>query len=152
MPEIQAGDEIHSDWWPAAVENDDTTNFLDITSTSYTAGSPECSVLFEAPRSGRVAVCIAAGLQNQDAGDRVFLSWECYLGTSASGTLVQSAVDTHGVSTSGGPSSLEGTWANMVMLQGLTPGATYFARTMHRVDGGTTNDVHQRRIIVFPLP
>jgi len=38
------------------------------------------------------------------------------------------------------------------ILDGLTPGQTYFARTMQKVSGGNTADINVRDITVAPLP
>ena len=89
----------------------------------------------------------------QAAGSRVWITYELYLGTSASGTLIHSGVDVRGVTTSGdATASGDQTIGNMSMEEGLTPGATYYAQVVYRVSGGATNDISRRRIIVFPLP
>lgn len=152
-PSPAAGAHITSDWWPESVQSDDGTTISNITSTSYIAGSPVVSVTFTAPRSGRVGVCIGGGLREDSGGNRVWISYELYLGTSASGTLVHAGIDVRGVNSSGdATASGEQTHGNMSMEENLTPGATYYAQVVYKVSGGTTNDVTRRRIIVFPLP
>lgn len=152
MADIGAGDEISKDYWPAAVMVNDATDQSNITSTTPVAGSPEAGVGFVSPKTGRVAVCVYAGLLQQDSGNRVSVTFEIYEGTSSSGTLVRSARSGFGVSTDGSATIFEQTTGNLTVVGGLTPGVDHYVRAMHFVDGGTTNDVTHRRIIVFPVP
>lgn len=148
-----AGAQISARQWPESVQNDDGTTISNITSTTFITGSPVVSVTFTAPHSGRVGVCIAAGLREDSAGNRVWVTYELYLGTSSSGTLVHAGVEPRGVNSTGdATASGEQTHGNMSMEENLTPGATYYAQVVYRVSGGTTNDVTRRRIIVIPLP
>ncbi len=152
-PEPLSGGQVSADWWPESVQDDDGTTISNITSTTYIAGSPVVSVTFTAPKSGRVGVCIGGGLVEQDAGNRVWISYELYLGTSSSGTLIHSGHDARGVNSSGdATASGDQTLGNMTMEERLTAGSTYYAQVVYRVSGGTTNDVTRRRIIVIPLP
>ena len=154
MPDILIGDQISTAWWPAAVENDQPADISNVTSTVFIPGATTCDVTFTASRTGRAGVCIAANWIQQSAGERMFFAYEVYLGTSAAGTLVRSARSGFGVSDAGSTlGSLEQGWGNMTMVEGLTPGATYFARLVFMTEGaGGTNDITHRRIIVFPLP
>ncbi len=88
------------------------------------------------------------------AGSQIFLTFQLYLGTSASGTLIQDAREDLGISsvgdtTAGG--SVEMCWGNLHMVEGLTPGATYYVRLVYRVESGSTNDLRARRVTVIPL-
>ena len=152
-PGPAAGDQIDASWWPASVQSDDGTTISNISSTTYIAGSPVVSVTFTAPNSGRVGVCIGAGLVEQASALRVWVSYELYLGTDATGTLIHGGIDARGANSTGdATNSGEQVHGNMSMEENLTPGATYYAQVVHRVSGGTTNDVTRRRIIVIPLP
>lgn len=152
MTDIKAGDEISKDWWPPAVQAEDQTDFDNITNTSFAAGTPACSVTFTAPSTGRVAVCIQGGIDQDSASDRAFISYEVRE-DDASGAVVRSARTGFGVGSTGAPGSDELVQGNMTMVEGLTAGATYYAQTMHATEGATnTNDITFRRIIVFPLP
>ena len=154
MSDIRAGDVISVDWWPESVRVVENTDQLNVTSTSYIAGSPECSTTFVAPSSGRVGVVVAAEMRNDDtAGNRIFVSYEIRLGTTSAGTLFLAASTPRGVSTTGDTTASQFmTFGNMSMVEGLTGGSTYFIRTMHQVDGGTTNDIGHRRLVVVPMP
>lgn len=153
MADFKAGEQIVSEWWPESVTVTESTDQLNITSTSYTAGSPECGVTFVAPRTGRVGIALSAEMRNQDTGgNRVLVAPEVYLGTSSAGTLVLAPTVARGVSTTGDTTASEFmNHGNFSMLDGLTAGATYFVRVMHQVTGGTTNDIGERRLVVIPL-
>ena len=152
MADIDAGDLIESAWWPESVTVQENTDQLNVTSTTSIAGSPECSTTFVAGMSGRAGVCVGAEIRNDDtAGNRLFVQFEIRL-TNSSGAIHTAAVVTRGVSTTGDTTASQFmVFGNMTMVEGLTPGATYFIRTMHRVDGGTTNDIGHRRLVVIPL-
>lgn len=152
MADIEAGDLIETGWWPESVQVQENTDQLNVTSTTSIAGSPECSTTFIAPMSGRVGVVVSAEMRNDDtAGNRLFVQFEIRLGSSAG--AVHTAVSvTRGVSTTGDLTASQFmVFGNMSMVEDLTPGSTYFIRTMHRVDGGTTNDIGHRRLVVIPL-
>lgn len=153
MAEIQAGDEIDARWWPNSVRVVENTDQLNQTSTSFIAGTPECSTTFIAPLSGRVRVTVAAEMRNDDtAGNRVFVSFEIRL-TNSAGAVHTAAVVHRGVSTTGDTGASQPmTHGNSSMIDNLTPKATYFIRAMHSVAGGTTNDVLHRRLVVIPVP
>lgn len=152
MTDTQAGDEITRQHFPPAVVARSTTAIDNVTSTAFTPGSPVVELTFIAPYSGRVAVCIQAGIDQDDAGNRLFVTYELYQGTSAAGTLKQAARESYGVSSNGSPAANDLIWGNMSIVHGLTAGATHYARVMHRTEAGTTNDVTFRELIVFPVP
>lgn len=152
-PAPLSGEQISAGYWPESVQDDDGTTISNITSTTFITGSPVVSVTFTAPKTGRVGVCIGGGLVEQAAGSRVWITYELYLGTSSSGTLIHAGVEPRGVNTSGDTTaSGDQTLGNMSMEENLTPGATYYAQVVHRTSGGATNDITRRRIIVIPLP
>lgn len=153
MADMAPGGEISANWWPDSVRVAEGTDQLNITSTSFIAGSPECSTTFVAPLSGRVLVSVTGELRNDDtAGNRVFLSFEVRVGSSA-GALNTSAQNFRSVGTSGDTTaSAPMIHGNIFMVENLTPRTTYFIRTMHQVTGGTTNDVLYRRLCVIPVP
>jgi len=82
MPDIGIGDQITTAWWPAAVEDEDATDLV-VTSTAFIPGTSPCDVTFTASRTGRAAVCVAGNWTQASAGNRIFISYEVYLGTSA---------------------------------------------------------------------
>lgn len=150
MPDTFAGDEITRDHWPAAKIARNLVAIDDISNTSFAAGTT-CELIFVAPSSGRVAVVVQGGIDQDSAGNRAFITYELYLGNSASGTLIVAAKEANGISSNGGPASNDLICGNLTMVAGLTPGATHFARVMHRTEGGATNDITFRKLIVFPV-
>lgn len=151
--EILAGDQISTGWWPESVESGSSLLISNITNTAFEPGTPEVGATFEAPLTGRVGVAVSGGMVEQSSADRVFMTFELYLGTSSGGTLVQAAVEVRGIST-GGDATASGdqSLGNMTMVENLTPGSTYFARIVYRTQAGTTNDITHRRITVIPMP
>lgn len=151
--EVKAGDQITTSWWPPAVQAESSTDILDISNTSFAAGSPEVGVVFKAPETGRVGIAVSGGMREDSAGNRVFMTYELFLGSSSSGTQLLAPSAIHGISTTGcTTASLDQAVGALEMRQGLTPGATHYARIMYNTEGGTTNDITHRRIVVFPLP
>ena len=153
MADMDPGDLIDTDWWPESVTVTENTDQLDVSSTSFIAGTPECSTTFVAPRSGRVGVCVGSEMRNDSTGGlRILVSFEIRLKDSA-GAVHTAALIQRGVSTTGDTTASQFmVLGNMTMVELLTPGATYFIRTMHRVDGGVVNDLGHRRLVVIPLP
>lgn len=157
MADLSAGTEILALDFPPAVWDYNTTQIDNWSTTTYGPGSPIVSVTFMAPSSGRVLVIVGGGLGNSASSRRIFIAAQVFEGTSASGTEVMSpTVRGHGI-TSENSSSAFHYHSRETILSGLTPGATYYARTMHAVattaDAGTvTADIAVRQIIVAPIP
>ncbi|ADG88891.1 hypothetical protein [Thermobispora bispora] len=151
MTDILVGSKIQPEDFPAAVQSFNNTTLNPVSNTSYAAGSPVVAVTFVAPTSGRVLVTVGLGARSTDGGNRVHISPEVYLGTSSSGSLVLSAdVTTRGAGT---PAETKDYMylSRTTLLSGLTPGSTYYARTVHKVSGGgATNYIVARSIVVEP--
>lgn len=133
--------------FPAAVEVTETTTIADISSTSYSAGSVQCSTTFTANSAGKALIQLWTRMQG-DGTFRVFVGIELREG-SVSGTIVRSPSDTEAVQ---GITAATTSYAIPILVSGLTAGATYFVRTMHKVAGGTTSDIFTRKILVTPQP
>lgn len=152
MPDLTAGTLIKAGDYPVPAYASDTTTILNISSTSYIPDSPVVATTFKAPSTGRVLVTV--GLQGGDntGTNRIFLAYQVYLGADATGTLVRGAsVEAYGV---GSPSKATNycTWSRSSVLDGLTPDATYYVRTMHRASAGATCDMTYRDVMVEALP
>lgn len=140
---IQAGD------FPSAVWAADDTTQANVSSTSYIPGSPEVSVTFVAPTSGMVLLSV--GLSARGDADRVHLAPEVRVGSASGSVVLSGDVTRRGVGTPAGiPNYVYR--SRTTILGGLTPGQTYFARTLHKVSGGNTADINVRDITVAPLP
>jgi hypothetical protein len=150
MPNILVGAPIVAADRPSSVWAVDTTANNDISSTAYIAGTPQVSVTFAAPTSG--AVLLSVGLAASDsAGNRVHLAPEVRVGSVAGAVVLAADVAARGVGIPGEVTAATHR-GRTTLLTGLTPGQVYFARTMHKVSGGTTADVVMRSITVVPTP
>jgi len=149
MSDLAAGTRVLAADWPDAAYAADSTDFNNITNTTYVSGPPELGVTFVAPTSGRVLL----GVGGQFRGpDRIVLTPQVWLGTSASGTLFLPAnLNERAVmSPSSGASSA---YSRFTLLEGLTPWATYYARVLHKCQAGAgTADLFDREITVVPTP
>lgn len=131
----------------------DETTISNPTNTSYAAGSPEVSVTFMAPTSGRLVLVVGGSVGNSAGGNRIFLSPEVREDDSSGDVVLSPSVIPHGYSSIRGAGGFH-YGSRRTLLEGLTAGATYFARVMHVVvsaDGGTnTSDINARDITVAP--
>ncbi|MEU8199299.1 hypothetical protein AB0C10_36495 [Microbispora amethystogenes] len=149
-----AGLPIRAADFPPPVWAQDTTAINNPAITSYIAGTPQVSVTFTAPPSGRILLIVGGGLGNSAASDRIALSPEVRL-TNSSGQIVLSPSVTSRGFTPDNCSSGFVYGSRESVLEGLTPGQVYFARVMYAVfdDGRTvTADISCREIVAVPLP
>lgn len=113
-------------------------------SATFVAGTI-VSVTFVAPPSGKVYVTVS-GATESTVPNSAQLSFEVRV-TNVSGAVVLAAADENGVG------QQEDKWSqgsDRVLVTGLTPRVTYYARTMHRAGGGTAT-IFRRRILVEPV-
>ncbi len=158
MPDLTDGRIITAGDFPPTASDSDDTDILNFSNTSYAAGSPEVGVVFVAPTSGRVRLTVGGGFRDSGGTDRVYLSPQLFSGTDASGTVVFGpSVTSRGLGSCEANQDMQ--YASRTSLvEGLTPGATYYARVMYTavppsggsVDGMT--DVGSRDITVIPVP
>lgn len=119
-------------------------------STAFTAGSYEhCGVNWVAPLSGKVKITVGARVQNSSTAGSL-ISPETRLGsTVGSGAVVETPTDSIGFSHYG-VTYARGTAAHL--LTGLTPGASYNTRLLHRCSvTGETAFFAFREVIVEPV-
>ncbi|MGQ5576342.1 hypothetical protein [Streptomyces sp. ECR3.8] len=119
-------------------------------STAFTAGSYEhCGVSWVAPLSGKVKITVGARVQNSSTAGSL-VSPETRLGsTLGSGAVVETPTDSIGYSHYG-VTYARGTAAHL--LTGLTPGASYNTRILHRCSvTGETAFFAFREVIVEPV-
>jgi hypothetical protein len=129
-----------------------------VSSTAYTAGSPQVGVTFTAPTSGTVLILFGARPQTNTIGVRCHVSVAVRTGsTIGSGTVIAAASDQCSVET--GQPTVAGGAGDGSRLQasrhrvitGLSPGSTYNARTEHKVSVAGSGNVFFRNIDVIPL-
>lgn len=153
MPDLLAGSKVRAADTPPTVYAQDTTAINDISSTSYTSGSPEVGVTFIAPTTGRVKISIGGSLRNNAANsDRVALAPQVFV-TNTSGVEFLAPTVFRGIATDGIPTAGDYcTYGHTTLLEGLTPGQQYYARVMHIKFGsaGTTGDIAMRDVLVEP--
>lgn len=152
MTDVLAGQKIQAATWPATVESLDNTTNANLTNTAFATGTPVVDLTFVASTTGRALVTVTSGLRDNSSTNRIVTTFELYLGTSAAGTLV--------IGSSGSTLQYECTQpgqannymyvSRTTLVDSLTPGATYYARHMNKVSGGTTADISLRALTVRP--
>jgi len=131
---------------PATVSFQQPANEDGFTDTSYAPGANVCSVVFTAPPSGRVTVCWSVRMET-NTGDGVLVSAEVRSGdVIGSGGVVAAADDDYAVETAGVANGNDQK-SNFRLVSGLTPGAKYHARLMHKVTAGNA-DLFSRQVLV----
>lgn len=153
MTDITVGSRVLDDQWPPTVWAADNTDINNVTNTSFTVGSPEVSVTFIAPLSGRVLVINGGGCRNNTGADQMFIDSEIRV-TNSSGTQIRGpSVTGEGTISCADESTAHEYKSRAYVRSGLTPGQQYFARILYRTtSGGGTADVAARSIIVQPIP
>lgn len=151
MPDLLAGSTVRAADFPPAVADAETGNFT-TTSVSYASSGTgtyvDCAVVFTAPTSGRVKISLSARVLNSTTSGTL-VSAETRLGDIiGSGTVVEAAADAHAVVGFGTNLHRLGVTH---MLDGLTPGAVYNTRLLHKVNAASTGTINQRELIVEPL-
>lgn len=137
---------------PSATASDDTLQ-LNLSNTSYSAGTPEVGIVFTAPTSGRVRVTVGGGARDNSGtnNDRVFISPQIFLASSTGDEIVAPSVVARGYS-SAGASTEFAHGSRTSLVTGLTPGETYYARAMYATSAGAgTADIAAREITVSPV-
>lgn len=129
------------------------TDINNITDTSYTVGTPEIAVRFQAPTSGRVAVVLSAGIRNNGANaDRIFVAYRVLEGDPDDNELFQTDDVKFGRSNPATGADEHQYGGALSIVSGLTPGDFYYAQVRHRTTlGSGTADVAYRGILVFPV-
>jgi hypothetical protein len=150
-----AGRPVRALDYPPAKWAQNATAINDASNSSYITGSPEVSVTFVAPTSGRVLIVVGGGLGNAAGGDRIFLSPEVRE-TSAAGALVLSPSVTSRGFGSDSAASAFAYGSRESVLEGLTPGQVYYAVVKYAVAtgdaGASSQDIALREIVVVPIP
>lgn len=126
----------------------DATN-LATSGTTFLAGTPNLSISFTAPSSGKAMVSVAGNIEGGAGGGSCVLTFEVRV-TNVSGTVIVAAADENGLLVQG-QNNVQA--ANRIIVTGLTAGGTYFVRTMHHSTlAGDNVNVFNRRLTVEPLP
>ncbi|GIH27606.1 hypothetical protein Aph01nite_59160 [Acrocarpospora phusangensis] len=156
MTDILVGSKVKAADFPVSVWEQDTTEISDATSTAFITGSPTVDVTFVAPTSGKVLMFVGGAARANTGDNRLFMAANVFLGTNASGTeVLASSVQLTACGWSLASTSYY--YQNRSFhLTGLTPGSTYYARSMYSVTtSGATDgrcDISCREIGVIPIP
>lgn len=156
MPDLADGTIVRGADLPPTVADSDETSIVQISATTYTVGAPEVGVVFVAPTSGRVRLTVGGGERDSAGVDRVFLSPQVFRGTDATGVEVLApSVTNRGLGSCAATKEFQ-YGSRTSLLEGLTPGVTYYARVMYTISpGGATPagqaDVGARDIVVIPV-
>jgi hypothetical protein len=127
---------------------DEEITGINVSSTTFTFGSPTCGATFTAPPSGQVLVFYNADWQHNTTNTCVSTT-QARAGTSTGGALHAEAGELS-VQPPGDTNQPVSPVAGITRYTGLTPGNTYTAWLLHRVGGGT-QIISQRRILAVPI-
>jgi len=146
-----------SAWQPimigSATVSDQQSSSFDATITTFgttaSAGTyAHCGVAFTAPSSGKVKISVAARFQSSTSTSGCLITPETRTGgTIGGGTIVEGASDINGASHYGDTFARCGA---SHLLSGLTPGASYNTRILHRASANTATFA-LRELIVEPV-
>lgn len=145
------GDPILAADFPSGAYAADDTTQLNLSNIDYEPGSPAVEALFIAPTSGQILLSVGLSARDNSGTNRVHLSPEIRLGNSAGPVVLSASVTGRGVGTPGGIENYVYR-SRTTVVGGLTPGATYYVRTLQKVSGGSTADINVRDLTVTPLP
>lgn len=149
-----AGQRIKALDFTAAVGAESTVTQANV-GTTLVVGSPEVGVVFTAPTSGKAQVTVSASYADDSGADNCgILDWKLFLGTSGSGTLVlgTGALTRRLVLQPGNVANQSQEASRTVLVQGLTPGSSYYVQLLHASWAGATVDLYARTVAVVPLP
>ena len=151
---LSAGTPVRALDFPRAWQSFQNTAITNISSTTYTTGTPEVAVRVMAPSSGRVAVALSGGTRNDAANaDRIFVSYRVLEGDPENGDLIQSDEVKRGLSNPATQTDQYQYHGHVTMVDGLTPGVYYYFQVRHRTTlGSGTADIAYRSILVWPIP
>lgn len=154
MTDLLIGRTISATNFPATKFAATATDISNVSSTSFINGSPEISVTFIAPLSGRVLIVNGAGLgDNGGSPAQMFVDSEVRVTDGAGAVVRSSNVAGEGTISSAAENASNEYKSRAYVLSDLTPGQQYFARLQYRaatVNGGT-GDVTARSILVQPI-
>lgn len=145
-----AGQRLKSLDFPATVSASDATTLSSV-STTLAAGSPSVNLTFVANTAGKALLIVGGLTRCTSSVQPIIIDWEMYLGTGTGGTLILGTGSQARRLEQVSSSTIYGhNGSKTVLITGLTPGATYFVRTMHQSLVAATGDVLLRYLIVAP--
>lgn len=154
MTDLSPGTRIKALDWPEAVSSESDASIGGIAETSYTVGSPEVAARFTAPTSGRVGVAVSGAIRtNLTSVDRIYLSFRVFAGDPEDNNLLETEDVKRGISNYAHMREGYQYKSQMTMVDGLTPGSSYYIQLRYRTTlGDAEADIAHRRVSVIPLP
>lgn len=132
----------------------ETTAQASYSSTTFSAGTQQCTAAFIAPPSGIVVVHWKAYFQAAINDKMAFVGCEIRTGSTPGGGSVTTpanstdAIAVGGTVTGGVPLRLKG--STYKLITSLTPGNPYHARIMYQTETGGNITVFTREVMVVP--
>lgn len=154
MATLPPGSNVYGMDFPPSQYDQDWSVLENVSTTTYTAGSPEVAVTVTAPSSGKLFVTIGCGIRNDAAtAESGYVTYQVFEDT-VNGALYQAANDDFGVRSCGIAQSQEYQYhGNFSLVTGLTPGRSYYFQVVHKTAlGNGTVDIAARDILVIPVP
>jgi hypothetical protein len=151
VSDLSAGTQVRALDFPPAAWASDSTAQTNVSSGSFVPGSPEVGVTFTAPTSGRVRVDVSGGVRDDTGQWRGVIAFEVYEGNTAGAKVVSASSRANGMSSIAEATAYQ-FHSRGSLVEGLAPGAVYYARLMQAVSGGTSVDILHRSLIVYPVP
>jgi hypothetical protein len=130
------------------VQFNEATDHLAFTSTTFTAGSPNCGIAFKGPQSGQVYITVHCNFESNTAGSIVYVGFEVRTTATVGGGSVFYAANTDDTVANGATTRMLA--SSRFLVTGLTAGADYNVRTMHQITANN-GDIFNRRVMVEPV-
>lgn len=147
-----AGDNVYGLDFPPAQYDQDWSSILNVSTLTFVDGTPSVAVNVTAPSSGRAFVAIGCGVRNNaSTSDRVNVSFEVRE-DSSEGPVFLAADANRGVQSPGVGNEAYGYSGTFSLVEGMSPGRSYYFVVRHRVTGGNTCDISARNILAIPVP
>jgi hypothetical protein len=150
VPDLTAGSRVLAADTPPTVDDTQTASFtFNLTTFGIDADSGtyvDCGTAFLAPTTGRVIVHFAASLDNDGANSTRIAPVIREGSTVGSGTEIVAALNDNALLNVG---TEERRYGASLLVEGLTPEASYNVRLEHRVSGGN-GTIQNRQVIVTP--
>lgn len=152
--------------FPPAVSAFDATYISNVSSSTYSAGTPEVGVYFTCPLSSRLMVTVHGGARDNTNDNRLFMSVQIFKTDANGEEIMAPSVPINGWGTPGTNAGmmyasrtffvdgLTFTGGAGAALEGnLQFGQTYYARVMYSAEVTTSSsvDIANRGIIVEPV-
>jgi hypothetical protein len=149
MPDILAG--MPLPLTPQAVWAQSQLSQLNLSGSTFVAGSPQVGVGFVAPPSGVVLCSIGGGVRDNTNDDRILMAPQVFVGSTGGAQFLAPSVTEYGFVSLNVASNYH-YGSRISLIHDLSPGVTYFARVVHSVSGANASaDITVREIVIAPV-